>query len=349
MLIRRILKLTREKISFSSRKNFLRLDKNERVGEFSKKLINDFKISSFDLSAYPETGAIYKLLSKKLKIKLNQLLIVPGSEFGIRICLEHFCTKRKSKLIALEPTFGMVEAYSKLYNIKKINIPYNSSLKIDYNKLLKSIKKKTSLIIIANPNSPTGTIIEKEKLLEIIGKARKYNIPVLIDEAYNGFYNFSYIKYINKFKNLIILRTFSKSFGLAGLRAGYLISNKKIMEEIYKYKPMYEINSIACKIIELFLNNPLIEKKYISETNKGKIYFQNELKKIKIQYLKTFANFIHINLKNKKKLIEKQLKLEKILTRKGPGVKGLDQFLRITLGPKKQMKEVVKVLKKNFI
>lgn len=349
MLIRRILKLTREKISFISRKNFLRLDKNERVEKFSKKLIKSFKFSSFDLSAYPETGKIYKFLSKKLKVKLSQLLIIPGSEFGIRICLEHFCNKGGAKIIALEPTFGMVDAYSKLYNIKKINIYYDKFLKINHNNFLKKIKKNISLIIIANPNSPTGTIIEKEKLLEIINKAKKFNIPVLIDEAYNGFYNFSYIRFINKFKNLIILRTFSKSFGLAGLRAGYLISNKKIMSEIYKYKPMYEINSIACKIIETFLKNSSIEKNYISETNKGKIYFQKELGKIQIQYLKTFANFIHINLQRKKTLIEKKFKSQKILTRKGPGVKGFEQFLRITLGPKGQMKKVINVLKKNYI
>ena len=350
MLIKKIPKLSREKISFFSRRDFIRLDKNERVKDFPKKLIKNLKFSSFDLSAYPETGKIYKLLSKKLHVKLNQLLIIPGSEFGIRVCLEHFCnTKKNPRLLALEPTFGMVDAYSKLYRIKKINILYNQYLQIDLTKFLNRIKRNVSLIIIANPNSPTGTIIEKESLLKIVNKAKKLNIPVLIDEAYAGFYNFSYVKFIKKFQNLIVLRTFSKSYGLAGLRAGYLISNKKIMREIYKYKPMYEINSIACKIIEKFLKNFSIERKYISETNAGKKYFQKELKKIKVQYLKTYANFIHINLKNKKNFIEKKLKSKKILTRKGPGVKGFNNFLRITLGPENQMKKVIKVLKKNYI
>lgn len=349
MLIKKILKLSREKISFFSRRDFIRLDKNERIENFSKKFIQNLKFTSFDLSAYPETGKIYKLLSKKLKIKLNQLLVIPGSEFGIRICLEHFCNKKKNpRLLALEPTFGMVDAYSKLYNIKKINILYDNLLQIDTNKLLKKIKRNISLVIIANPNSPTGTIIEKKSLFKIINKAKKFSIPVLIDEAYAGFYNFSYIKFIKKFQNLIVLRSFSKSYGLAGLRAGYLISNKRVMKEIYKYKPMYEINSIACKIIEKFLKNSLIEKKYIAKTNQGKKYFQNELKKMKIEYLKTYANFIHINLKNKKSFIEKRLRSKKILTRKGPGVKSFNNFLRITLGPENEMRKVIKVLKKNY-
>lgn len=350
MIIKKNLKLSREKITFFSRRNFIRLDKNERIENFNKRIIKNLKLTSFDLSAYPETGKIYKLISKKLRVKLNQLLIIPGSEFGIRVCLEYFCnTKKNSRLLALEPTFGMVDAYSKLYKIKKISILYDKNLQINSNKFLKKIKRNISLIIIANPNSPTGTIIEKKSLLQIIKKAEKFSIPVLIDEAYAGFYNFSYIKYIKKFQNLVILRSFSKSYGLAGLRAGYLISNKKIIKEIYKYKPMYEINSIACKIIEKFLKNISIEKKYISRTNEGKKYFHNELKKMKIQYLKTYANFIHVNLKNKKNFIEKKLRLKKILTRKGPGVKGYNNFLRITLGPKSQMEKVIKVLKKNYI
>lgn len=348
MLNRKISKLKREKISFFSRKNFLRLDKNERVNKFPKNLIKTLNLTSFDLSAYPETGKIYKLLSKKIGISINQLLIIPGSEFGIRICLEYFCNKKNSQVIALEPTFGMVDAYTKLYNIKKIQIPYNKLLEIDHKNFINKIKRNISLIIIANPNSPTGSIIKKNMLLNIISKANKFKIPVIIDEAYNGFYNFSYLKYLKKFNNLLILRTFSKSFGLAGLRAGYLISNKKIIKEIYKYKPMYEINSIACKIIEIFLKNPSIEKNYISKVNEGKIFLQKELLKMNIQFLKTYANFIHLNLKKKKNFIEKKLKSKKILTRKGPGVKGLDQFLRITLGPKEEMKNVIKILSKYY-
>jgi len=348
MLNRKIIKLKREGVSFFSRKKFLRLDKNERINNLPAKLFNKLKINSFDITAYPETGLIYKLLSRKLRIDFNQILLIPGSEFGIRINFEYFCNGKNKKIIALTPTFGMVDAYSKLYGVKKIDISYDKNLNINFKKLYANIKKNVSLIIIANPNSPTGTIIEKKDLLKIIRKANNLDIPILIDEAYNGFYNFSYIKYIKRFKNLLILRTFSKSFGLAGLRAGYIVSNKNIAKEIYKYKPMYEINSIACKIIEIFLKNPTFEKEYIASTTEGRKYFQKELTRNKIQYLESYGNFIHINLKNKKNLIEKKLRQQKILTRKGPGVKGFEKFLRITLGPKKEMKKVINVLKKNF-
>ena len=349
MLINIIKKLQRDKINLFSRKSYLRMDKNERVSNFNNSVLKKLKFSSFDLAAYPETGFIYKILAKKLGVSKDQLILTPGSDFGIKTCFEYFCNNNKKKsFIGFEPTFGMVDVYSKLYNIKKINIKYNKKLDIDTNYILKKINKKISMILLANPNSPTGTIIDEKNILKIIGKAKKFQIPVVIDEAYNGFYKKSYLSFIKKFKNLIILRTFSKSYGLAGLRAGYLISNKSLIKEMCKFRPMYEINSIACKVISILLKNPSIEKKYVLETFKGKSYFQKELKKLEIEFLRTYANFIHINLKSKKKLIEKKLSKNKILTRKGPGVSGFESYLRITLGPKREMEKVIKILRKHI-
>ena len=344
MKIQKIKNLTRERANSFSRKTYLRLDKNEKVNKFKDIILRKINLNSFDLSAYPEVGRTYSLLSKRLKVSEKQILITPGSDFGYRVCFEFFCRKRKN-IITLEPTFGMVEVYVKLNNLKKKGVGYDKNLKLKLNELFKHINNKVAMIILANPNSPTGTVINKKKILEIIKKAQKYNIPVVIDEAYYGFYNYSFIREINKYKNLIILRTFSKSYGLAGLRAGYLISNETIIKELFKFKPMYEINSIACKVLEIFLKHKDLEKSFIKEVLDGKNYFQKELDKLNLKYLDTKANFIHVNLKNKKKLIEKRLKDKKILTRKGPGVKGFESFLRFTLGPREEMKRVIDVLK----
>ena len=112
--------------------------------------------------------------------------------------------------------------------------------------------------------------------------------------------------------------------------------------------PLKAITLPAPEVISILLKNPSIEKKYVLETFKGKSYFQKELKKLEIEFLRTYANFIHINLKSKKKLIEKKLSKNKILTRKGPGVSGFESYLRITLGPKREMEKVVKILRKHI-
>lgn len=348
MKIKKILGLKRDKISLFSRKNFLRLDKNERVSDFTSKIINKIQLDSFDLTAYPETGKIYAELSKLNKLSKENFVLTAGSEFGIRMCFEYFCTNKKKKIITIEPTFGMVEVYSKLFNLKQVKISYDKRFRLNLNKLFNEINKNISLIILANPNSPTGTIIEENTIISILKKSKKLNIPVLIDEAYEGFYRPSCLKLIKKFSNLIILRTFSKSFGLAGLRAGYLISNKSLIKELYKYKPMYEINSAASKAVLFLLKNQRYVKDYINKTSIGKSFFERELKKHGIPFLKTYANFIHIKLGTKKKKIERELKKIKILTRKGPGVNGYEDYLRVTLGPTKQMKNVISILNKYY-
>ena len=192
-----------------SRFRYLRLDKNERVTNFSnyflKKLKN--KLNSFYLSAYPEIEKIYTLLSKSLKINKEMIVITPGSDMAIRNCFELF-VKPKKKIITLSPTFSMVGVYAKIFQAKQVEIKYDRNLNLELGKLINNIDKKTSLIIIANPNSPTGTIIAKNVLLKIIKKANLKKVPILIDEAYFGFFKETYISYVKKFSNLIISRTF---------------------------------------------------------------------------------------------------------------------------------------------
>ncbi len=347
MKIKKIINLTRDKVTLKSRKGYLRLDKNERVSSFKDFFLKKIQLNSFDLTSYPETGQIYKNLSIQFKMKIDNFILTAGSEFGLRLCFQYFCDKKKSKIITLSPTFGMVDVYSKLFHVNQIKINYNKKLQLNTEKLINSIKPNISLIILANPNSPTGTVIDKKTILKILNKAKKNNIPVLLDEAYAGFYNISYIKLIQKYDNLIILRTFSKSFGLAGLRVGFLTANSKIIKEIYKFKPMYEINSAAVKAVLFFQKNKKYVTQYVKETKKGKSFFEKHCTNLGIKYLETFANFIHIKLGKKKKKIEKKLLNSKILTRKGPGVKGFEDYLRITLGPAKEMKKVISVLQ-NF-
>ena len=96
------------------------------------------------------------------------------------MCFEYFCTNKKKRIITLEPTFGMVEVYSKLFNLKQIKINYNKKFNLNFEKLYKQINKTISLIVLANPNSPTGTIIEKNLIINILKKSKRLNIPVLI-------------------------------------------------------------------------------------------------------------------------------------------------------------------------
>ena len=339
-------KVTRLEPALIDRSKYLRLDKNERVINFEKKFLNFLKkkLNSYFISAYPETTKIKRLISKKIGVNHKNIFISAGSDMSLKTCFELY-TKNYDRVIVLDPTFGMVNVYCGIYNLRQIKINYDKNLMLNYKKLFKNISKKVSLIILANPNSPTGTIIDRTIMLEILKRTKKLKIPIVIDEAYAGFYKASYIKYINKFKNLIIIRTFSKSFGLAGLRAGYAVGSAQNIKLMNKFRPMYEINSISCLAIEFLLNNISLVKKNIEQVEKSKKFLIKELTKLNINFINTNANFFHIELGKNVKKFEKIFIKSGILFRKGPGVKGFEKYSRFGLGSVKQMKKVLKLVK----
>ena len=339
-------KIHRSNLDFIDRSKHLRLDKYERVIAFEKKFLKFLKgkIDTFNLSAYPSTNKIKKLIAKKIKVNEKMIYMSAGSDVSLKTCFELF-TNKNDQVIIIEPTFGMVNVYSNLYGLKAIKIGYDKNLILNYEKLFKSISNRISLIVLANPNSPTGTIIPEKTMLKILAKTKKKNIPLVIDEAYEGFYSKSYVKYIKNYKNLIITRTFSKSFGLAGLRAGYAVTNYDYASLLNKYRPMYEINSLSCLAIEFCLKNYSIVKQHIKQIKLAKKFLIKELNKINIEFIDTYANFFHIKLGKKNKALEKQFKSKGILFRKGPGVKGFESFSRFSLGSKKQMLKVLDVIK----
>ena len=341
------LKRTRTSIS---RINKIRLDKNEKSDEHSKIFFNSVikKIKHFHLTAYPETEKIYNLLSKKLRIDKKSILITYGSDGGIKTCFD-FLTKESDKIIYFEPTFAMVSIYSQVKQLTPIIFKYDKNFYIDLEKVKKKIiKENIKLLIFANPNSPTGNCFKNSEIHEILKTCREQNTYVIIDEAYYGFSKTSFINYINKFKNLIVLRTFSKSYGLAGLRVGYLVANKYLCQNIFKIKPMYEMTSLTSVFVEEILKNKNIEKNYIDNIINNKNNFINFLKKNKIKYIDTQANFIHVEINKNKNNFVKLLKKNKILINDKKIINGLEKFIRISIGSKNQMKKLYILFKKHF-
>lgn len=339
----------RTALSQNSRFNKIRLEKNERVENFEKKILLNFKkqINSRHLNTYPETYSLYESLAKFHRLKIKNFLITAGSDAGIRNCFDVF-VHPKSKVVITEPTFAMVDVYSKLFNAQVLKIKYDKKLNLKVEKIINQIDSKTSLVIIANPNSPTGTVLDVNEIKKIILKAKSKRAAVLIDEAYFGFYNLSSINLIKKYSNLIISRTFSKGYGMAGLRVGYLIGSTKIIDLLTKFKPMYEINSLGILLAKTLIKNRSIFKSYIHKTQKCKSFLDNYFRKKKIRMIKTHANFILIEIKKNRSRIIKELEKKGILIGKKFPIKGMHNFVRITVGPIKIIKKIIPIFEKYY-
>ena len=217
-----------------SRFDKIRLDKNEWIGNIPSHLLKKIyqKIKPEHITAYPETGILYDAISKHHKCSEKEIVITNGIDGGIKNCFEYFVSQG-SLVVTLDPTFAMVDVYCKLFDAKRVSIKYNTQLELNLESLFECLNSNISLVIIANPNSPTGTIIESNIVEKFIEDANVKGVPVLIDEAYFGFYEKTVISLTNKFKNLIVARTFSKAFGMAGCRIGYLVTNKDLATELF--------------------------------------------------------------------------------------------------------------------
>lgn len=341
--------LKRKRNPLNSRMQKIRLEKNERISSYDNKFLAKIKKNLFseNISAYPEVEEIYLLLAKHLSVSPDMLVITAGSDLAIKNCFELLISPG-DEVITLNPTYGMVDVYSKIFQAKQTKINYDKNLNLDLIKLSKSINKKTNLVIIANPNSPTGTVIDQKNLLKLIKLCKKFNSYLLIDECYFGYYSKTIIKYVKSYNNLIISRSLSK-IGLAGCRIGYLIASRNTTKMLYKFRPFYEISSFSCLVFKSILKDKNILKNYIKETLIGKTFLIENFKRLKIEFFPTNTNFILVKLnsqKMKNKIIKSFAKKHILVMGEGK-LPGGDKILRITLGPKYYMEKVINVFK-NF-
>lgn len=327
----------------------LRLDKNERLKNFPVNFLKKFKkkIETRSFAMYPELNRSYKLLARHVNVKVENLVITSGSDLAIKNCFE-LLVRKNSEVITISPTYGMVDAYCKLFQAKQNKINYKKDLKISAIDILSKINYKTNLVIIANPNSPTGTILKPADIVKIIIKAKKYNAYVLIDECYHGYYSKTCVNLINKYKNLIVSRSFSK-IGLAGCRIGYLISSKKNIERLLKYRPMYEISHISSLFMNYCIQNYKVINSYFKDIEVSKNYFSKELKKLNLIVPTSYTNFQLVDFKNEiiKKKIFKKIKNKKINITEEKSL-SKNHYLRFTLSTKESMLKPIKIIKQSL-
>ena len=331
-------------------KNGIRLNRNERVENFEKNiLLKIFKNSNlYDLGKYPDQSKIYKTLSKFLNQKEENIIITSGIDGSIKSIFEIF-TNPGDKVSFLSPTYAMYEVYSNLFKVKVIRIGYKN-FRLDRDKLYETIKHSgTKILFIPNPNQPIEDNISFKEMKHIVKICKKNKILLVVDEAYYMFGSQSSSKLCKKNENIMILRTFSKAFGLPSIRFGYVIANKKIIKILNSYRLSYESNYLTDKVAEYFIKNFSKIKKYNKSIIKGRDFLIKSLKKIKVKVIGGKANFLLINFDNKEILDEilNKFKNKKIYVKSNYSG-DLENSILITCGTVKTMNKVLKIIKLIF-
>ena len=322
-----------------NRESYYRFDKNERVTLFTPDQFNNIisSLTPYDLVAYGELEPFYKKICEWLKLNRNNVLLTSGSDVAIKSAFETYLEKEDEVLISL-PNYAMYSVYTQMFGGKEVQHFYEKDLTIDIKGFIKKISSKTKLIIISNPGH-TGSIISEKDLFKILEVAKHNNSILIVDEAYHHFYRKTMVPHIKKYNNLLVIRTFSKAFGLASIRIGLLIGAEEVIKELYKVKLVHEITGLAAKIGIFMLEHLDIVDQYVHTVSQGKNVIYSRLKKLDFKVLESKANFIFF--KSQKTLDNAELKkymLEKNCLISGPFLKQpFDGHLRVTVGDELKM------------
>ncbi len=333
-------------------KNIIKLSANESALGVSNKVQKEIN-KKIKLFAYPDSKSkdLRKSISKKFKCKFDNIICGAGSDEIIQIICTLFL-KPKDEVIVPQYSFLMYRIYSKIAGAKVV-FSKEKNFKISIDEILKKVSKKTKIVFLANPNNPTGTYLKKKELIMLRKKLRS-NILLVVDDAYVEYMqNKDYESGLKLFKNksnVVILRTFSKIYGLASLRIGWGYGPKNIIDAMNKIKPPFNVNAVAQSAAVVALN----DKKFISKSIKHNLFWAKKFKKIfenySIKSNEVSANFLLLNFDSCKfsaSYIKKKLENNGIILR-GMKSYNIKNALRLTIGNSNANNKVVNNFKKIF-
>ncbi|MCT4686762.1 histidinol-phosphate transaminase [Vallitalea sp.] len=298
-------------------------------------------------SLYPD-GNCTKLrnaIAEKMNVETNQLVFGAGSDELLSIIGRTFIGP-SDEAITCTPSFAQYSASVKTMGGKLIEVPLINHT-YDLNGIVDKVTDRTKVIFIANPNNPTGTIITEKEQLEFIKKIPS-NILIVLDEAYYEYvYDDNYpesLPLLKEYDNLIILRTFSKMYGLASLRVGYGIAHPQIIDYINRVRGPFNVTTSAQEGALAALSDEEFVKNTF-EANKGvKEYTYKRLDELGIDYIEGHGNFLMIDFKKPSMDLFIELQKKGVIVRPGFFF-GMDTYQRVTLGTKEEMDTFFEVVK----
>ncbi len=285
-------KLYRPSLGPNDRSDYVCLDKNEppfsAFGSLEEALTD---VDMRQLRAYPELYDLYVQLAGFVGVKPDNLLITQGSEQALRLIFDVYLSAG-DEVVYLKPSFAMYDVFAYLNMATIVHVAIGDDLRSSLDSILSAITKATKLFVVANPHNFTGSVLTWSEIRRIAEHTARMQTVFLIDEAYFHYYVLDTIDLLDEFPNVLITRSFSKAFGLAGCRVGYAISNPDNIELLRKMKPIDEIGHLASVMAKRALaNHDSILRRNVDQVSKWKDIFRSHSFPA-VEYIETHANFI---------------------------------------------------------
>lgn len=320
----------------------LRLDFNENTAGCSPAVRRALaKLTPKLLSMYPEYERGTRRLARHFKVAPEELLLTNGGDDALRLFFDAFVDAGSATVIC-EPTFPMYRYWGEVAGAKIEALRYSASMEFPLEAVLAALADKPRVLFVCNPNNPTGTLLTKETIESILQGAT--HTAVVLDEAYAEFSGVTVVRWINKYPQLFVARTFSKAAGLAGLRLGAVIACAESLSILRRATAPFPVNIAALAAAEAAVGDSNTMKRYVKNILRTRKWFETELLKLGIQAYPSAGNFLLADFGPSGSEMCAQLQAKGILLRDrskdiGPGL------VRVSIGTQKEMERFLKAIK----
>lgn len=323
------------------------LDRNERLSPLPEEILEKMRaaLESSLLTGYPSMESLYTKLSASLGVERERLLLTPGSDAAVKALYQVYA-QPGAKALMLDPSYAMYPIYARMFGMEPVQVGFGEDLTVDVDDFVARVQPGVRLIFLANPNQPTGTIVDDAVVETLVSRAAEVGALVVVDEAYFPFSGHTLLPSVAEHRNLVVMRTCSKAWGLAGLRIGFVAADPEVIHDLYRVRSAYDVNAFAAACMEILLDRPEVVDGYAAEVAAGKDVLESRTRELGLEPLPTLANFQLIRLNERRDPGE----LVADLLRRGYEVKGpfgapaLSDCIRVTLGPPELMTEFADVL-----
>ena len=327
----------------------LRLDFNENTDSCSPRVLECLRrLGPEELAKYPEREPVESMVADFLKVDHRELLLTNGVDEAIHLLCEAYLDAGDEAIIVV-PTYSMYSIYVKATGADLVHVRAGEHFMFPANAVLDAITRRTRFIAIANPNNPTGAVVANEALLRIAQSAP--DAAVLVDEAYFEFYGKTMLNRQRGASNLFVARTFSKAYGMAGLRIGVLVGNEDQMRSLRRLSSPYNANAVALACVPEALADRSYVSDYVDEVVEGRQRLERVLRANQVQFWPSKANFVLMRVSDSREGAARfvvQMRQRGILVRDRSADEGCEGCVRVTLGRGQHVDRLLEALQAVF-
>lgn len=326
-------------------KDWLRLGSNENPYGCSPKVMEAMQTALKECNRYPNYDALIQKIAAHHQVAAEQICITAGSSEALALAAIAFARNPSQNIVTAKPTFNVFPDVAERLGVTRIDIPLTAEKVIDLNKMATAVNSQTAAVYVCNPNNPTGTKVETDALHNFVQEIAKRTV-VVIDEVYHDFINApSLIPKTTANPNLVVIRSFSKVYGLAGMRIGYAVAHADTVKKMQALisRPGITISQAGVAAAMAALDDPAFVQMSVTKNKESQQVLYNYLNQAKIRYIPSYANLVYFSLDGFAPTYLKDMQARKVIVRE------IDDYgqrwCRVSMGTPEEMQQFVEILK----